>query len=268
MALSNEQLHTLAFAVTPEIMKPEHRHMAEIWKAFLGGFVLPEMANQEPASVAGNEAFEAMIKEYSKENIADMFAPKVEEKIIEVIKEVPTIVEKTVVVREGEHVVHRRLRKEVHKVSRKKRDMSLEERDLVIHVFNEKQDMLEKTSEVFKTLVDTINAHRLEDEQISASQLAGYWSSLCRWADREHSRREAWVLKSLKREIYSIRPIYTDGFVAKIKANYEAKRVEAEERRKDHAVIKETGERRKIIVSEMPKAEPVPLSELDLTDII
>lgn len=268
MALSNEQLHTLAFSVTPEIMKEENRHLIDIWKALLGGFVLPEMARQEPGSVAGNAAFEDMISEYTKENILNMFAPKAEEKIVEVIKEVPTIVEKVVVVKEGEHVVHRRLRTDIHKEKRKKRDMSMEERDLVIRVFNEKQDMLDKSSEIFSTLVGKINEHRDEDEQISAPQLAGYWSSLCRWADRPLDRREAWMDKSIKRSIYSIRPIYSEGFIGKIRANYEAKRVEAKARKEDHDEIKRTGERRKVIVSEMPAKGPIPVEELDLTDFM
>jgi hypothetical protein len=268
MALSNDQLHTLAFAVTPEIMKEGNRHMIDIWKALLGGFILPEMARQEPESVAGNEGFEAMINDYSKEKIIEMFSPKSEEKIVEVIKEVPTIVEKTVVVKEGEHVVHRRLRKDVHKVRRKKREMSMDERDLVIRVFNDKQDMLDKSSEVFSTLVGKINEAREPEDKISAPQLAGYWSSLCRWADRPLENRKAWIAKSLRREIYSITPEFSDGFVSKIKANYAAKKVKERKRAKDHAEIKRTGERREVIVSELPAAEPLPVSALDLTDIL
>jgi hypothetical protein len=265
MALTTEQLHTLAFAVTPDILK-EYSHLSDLWQALLGGYVLPEMAKSEPESIVGNAGYKALMDKYSKENIAEMF--KGEDKIVEVIKEVPTIIEKTVVVREGEHVVHRRLKSDIHKISRKKRPLNAAERDLVIKVFNEKQDMLDKTSEVFKNIADVVDAARDEDDKVSAPQLAGYWSSLCRWADRPKVRREQWIEKSLKKCIFNITPVYSERFVAKIKANYMAKRAEAAERAKDHAKIRTTGERRKILVSELAPAEPLPAAALDLTDIL
>jgi len=266
MALSTEQLHTLAFSVTPDVVTT-YPHLLELWSALLGGYVLPEMAKSEPESVAGNKQFEALMAKYSPENIKEMFS-KGEDKIVEVIKEVPTIIEKTVVVRDGEHIVHRRIRSEVKKISRKNRPLTSEERDLVIHVFNDKQDMLDKTSEVFSALTETINSTREEENKISAPQLAGYWSSLCRWAEGHTCRREQWIARSLKKGIYSITPVYSERFVAKIKANYMKKRAEEEERKKDHALIKSTGERRKIIVSESAPAGPLPVEELDLTDIL
>jgi hypothetical protein len=264
--LTQEQLHTLAFSVTPDIVKG-YPHLMELWKAMLGGYVLPEMAKAEPETVAGNAGFQALVDQYTKENIEKLFAPEVEEKVVEKIVELPTIVEKTVVVREGDKVVHRRLRTDIHKISRKKRQLNSYERDLVINVFNEKQDMLDSTSEVLKTLVDVVNSARLPEEYVSASQLAGYWSSLCRWADRDRARRLAWIAKSLKKEIYTITPVYTDVFIAKIKENYAKKAEETVKRKADHAEIKRTGERRKVIVSEVPAKEPIPAAELDLTDI-
>ena len=266
MALTQDQLHTLAFAVTPDLVK-DYPHMLEIWKAMLGGYVLPEMAKSEPGSVAGNEAFEAMIAEYTPENIEKLFSPKAEEKIVEKTVEVPTIVEKTVIVREGEKVTHRRIKGEIEKERRKNRPLNAFERDLVIKVFNERQDMLDNTSEVFKTLVTSINMAREAGEEVSAPQLAGYWSSLCRWADSTKTKRNAWVKRSLTKGIYSIEPVYSDSFIAKIKENYAKKKEEEAARKKDHAEIKRTGERRKVLISELPAAEAKPAEELDLTDI-
>jgi len=264
MPLSNEQLHTLTFSITPDVVE-SYPHMLNVWKALLGGYVLPEMAKQEPGSVAGNKNFEALMKEYTPEKIEALFS---HDKLIEVIKEVPVITEKIVLVGSGEKVVHRRLKSKIEKISRKKRSLTSEERDLVIHVFNEKQAMLDKSSAVFHVLIETINSKREEEDKISAPQLAGYWSSLCRWADYPRVKRDHWIERSLKKGVFTLTPVYSEKFVATIQANYAAKKKEAEERKKDHAEIKRTGERRKIIVSESPRAEALPVAALDLTDIL
>jgi len=139
------------------------------------------------------------------------------------------------------------------------------ERDLVIKVFNDKQDMLDKTSEVFGTLIATINAPRAAEDKISAPQLAGYWSSLCRWADYSAVRREQWIERSLKKGVYTLRPVYSEKFVARIQENSRKRKAEYEQRKKDHAEIKRTGVRKKVII---PSPQPKAVEELDLADII
>lgn len=266
MALTSEQLHDLAFSVTPEIVKT-YPHMIDLWRAMLGGYVLPEIAKSEPEMVAGNEKFEALIKEFSKDKIKKMFS-KVE--IKEVIKkaEVPKIVERTVVVSSGEKVVHRRLKSEVHKIKRKKRQLQPHERDMIISVFNDRQDMLDKTSEVCKNLIDAVNDKRDPEDHISAPQLAGYWSSLCRWGLQPKAKRDEWIKKSLKKKTptFSVAPWYSDSFVAKIRENYRKRKEEASERVKDHAEIKRTGRRKKVIISEVPTTE-IPIDKLPASSL-
>ena len=243
----------------------------DIWKALLGGYILPQMEILDPASIEGNDDYKDLIEKYSKENIEKMFSDKetiVEvDKIVEKIVEVPTIVEKTVIVSSGEKVLHRRLRSKVNKISRKERALKPDEKDLVIKVFNDTQDMVDKTSEVFHTLADAVNKKRAKEEQVSASQFSGYWSSLCRWANGTKARRDAWVEKSIKKGIYTLAPVYTDAFVAVIKANYQKKQEEAVQRQKDHAEIKRTGERRKVLVSQVPAKSPKPIEAIDFSDI-
>lgn len=246
--LTKQQLHEMALSATAEVMSG-YPHMIEVWKATLGGYVLPQLAKLDPESVAGNSSFEAIIKEYSKEKIESLFKSG---ETIEIIKEVPKIVEKTVLVRTGEKVTHRRLKGKIEKISRKKRALTCEERDMVIRVFNDRQDMLDKTSEVFKTLTESFNEGHAPDNHISAPQLAGYWSSLCTWATKSEGRRAKWIETSIRREIFSIEPIFTPSFISAICENYKAKQKEKEERAKDHREIRETGVRKKIIISEEP----------------
>lgn len=272
MALSIDQLHTLVSFMVPDVQE-KYPHMVPILRALLGGYVLPEMASLEPEAVEGNKAFEALIAEFTPERIAEMLEPGEITKRIPVIMDVPDIKSKTVVVKDGEKVIRRRERSEVHKISRKKHDLYSYERDMVIILFNKHQDMLNKTDEVFKTLVDTINSKREEDEKISAPQLAGYWSLLCRMSTVSPERREAWVKKCLKKGIFSVAPESTPEFRAKIIANSKSRKKEASERAKD----KREGVTVRVVASEMaselPKAkieepESVPSKTLDLADIL
>lgn len=263
MALTMEQLHEMVFEVSGEVFTPENVHLKDLWRAFLGGFVLPKMAELDPASVDGNEEFKKLISEFSKEKIKEMFTKEkvIEEKIVE--KERIIVKEKPIIIQTGEKVIHRRLKSNVNKIKRKVRGLNCEERDLVIDVFNDTQDMISKESEVFKILTDTINEKRKPEDKISASQCAGYWSFLCRQADVPKAKRDEWIEKSLKKGTFSFVPKYSDAFVEKIRANYAARRKEAEERQKDHNHIKATGERRKVLA---PAPQPKPVDAIDFTD--
>jgi len=271
MSLTSEQLHDLVFKVTPELVKPEFMHLMDIWKAFLGGYVLPEMARQEPDKVAGNKQYEGMILEYSRDKILAMLkggTEKIIEKIVERVVEKPVVIEKTVLVSSGEQVLHRRLRSTVKKIRRKERDLVSMERDLVIGIFNTRQDMLDKSSETCKNIIESINKTRAPEDKISSYQLAGYWSSLCRWGLDTKAHRDDWITKSMAKGVYSVAPIYSDEFVHKIRVYHEVRKEEAITRAKDHAEIKATGVRRKVIVSQtIPQA--VQAEEvLDLSDIL
>lgn len=268
--MKSEDLHRLVFEATPDIILA-YPHMVELWRMMLGGYVLPELAKSEP-DILTNEGYRDLVKMYDKDAITKFFAREttVVEVPVERIVEVPVIVEKTTVL-SGEKVTHRRIRTDVAKVSRKVRGLTPNERDIVISVFNEKQDLIDKTSAVFKTLVDRFNEGHAEDDQISASQLGGYWSSLCRWADQTPEYRLKWIRKSIEKGVYNIEPIYTPEFVEKIKTHYKLSREEDEARRRDHSEIK-AGRKptaKTVVVTEV-KREPTEmdsLMSLDLSDL-
>lgn len=268
--MKSEDLHRLAFEVTPDIILA-YPHMIELWRMVLGGFVLPELAKSEP-DILTNEGYRDLIKMYDKDAITKFFAREstIVEVEVERIVEVPVIVEKTTVL-SGEKVTHRRIRSDVDKVSRKVRGLTPRERDIVIQVFNSTQDMIDKTSGVFKTLVDKFNEGHEESDQISASQLGGYWSSLCRWADQTAEYRNKWIRKCIEKGIYNLEPVYTPEFIEKIKTHYKLSREEDEARRRDHSEIK-AGRKptaKTVVVTEV-KREPTELDSLmslDLSDL-
>jgi len=270
MSLTVQDLHDMAFKVTKEVLTPENEHLVDLWKAFLGGFVLPKMVEQDPASVEGNQAFKDLINKYSRESIIEMMSPRVveTEKVVEKIIEV----EKPVYIQTGEKVLHRRVKSKVNKISRKERNLTPDERDLCINVFNEQQKMLDKDSLVFTHLVDEINRSRAKEDHISASQLAGYWSSLCRMADRPKTKIDAWIEESIKSGKYSLRPYYSDEFVEVIRENYRARKEEALKRAQDHAKIK-AGEKVLTTVTLDPNTGPVsapvdPFDQINFADIV
>ena len=246
MSLSKEQVNLLALNVSADVCG-RYPHLAELWKAILGGYVLPEMAIIDPSAVAGNKGYEALIAEYTPEKIKELFS---QGETIEIIREIPgPTVEKITVVNGGGSVKHRRLKTNVNKVSRKNRALVPGEKDMVIREFNARQTMLDPSSEVFHALAESVNAGRVPEDHVSASQFSGYWSSLCRWAHKTIVRRDSWVERSIKKGIYSVEPKFTDSFVAIIHANYDAKQKEKAARDKDHREMKATGERRQVVVS-------------------
>jgi hypothetical protein len=250
MALSNDQLHTLVSFMTPDI-KENYSHMIPLWRAVLGGYILPEMARQDPESVEGNKAFEALIAEFSPSRIEEMLEPGEITKRIPVAMDVPEFETKTVYVKEGEKVLRRRNRATINKVRRKKHDLYSYERDMVIKLLNDRQDILTKEDEIFKRLVDAVNSKRDPEEHISASQLAGYWSSLCRMARSSKERREAWAKRNIKKGVFSIVPEFTEDFINRILSNASARKKEASERAEDKA----KGITVKVISTEIPETE-------------
>jgi len=271
MALSLDQLHSMVSFMVPDVQE-KYPHMIPILRSLLGGYVLPEMARQEPESVEGNKAFEALIAEFTPERIAEMLEPGEVTKRIPVIMDIPDIKPKTIVVKEGEKVIRHRERSEVNKIKRKKRGLESFERDMVIKLFNEQQDMLDKNSEIFKQVVDAVNVKRDDEDKISAPQLAGFWSLLCRMGTDSIERRDSWIKRSIKKGSFTIEPRYTPEFVTKIIVNAKTRKKEAS----DRAIDKAEGRKIRVISAEMaaelPKAkieEPEVLdAPVDLTEIL
>ena len=192
-----EQLDLLAAAITKRVCTPEYAHMLELWKAFLGGFVGPEIAKLDPDTIDAKR--QALIDQYSKEAIQKMLHPDPIEKTVEVEKIVykdrpaPTSGTAPAPTPSGTDNGNRRYRPTVNKVSRKKREMKAEERQSIIELFNQTQKLMDKDDDACKSLVDDINGRLLAgDPKTYPAQVAGYWSWLCRLVLKPQVDQQKW----------------------------------------------------------------------------
>lgn len=208
-----DQLTALAGDITKRIVTPEYAHMLDMWKAFLGGFVGPEMAKLDPASI--DDKRRALMALYSKEAIQKMLNP--EPKTVEVEKVVEKIVEKVVykdrpvtvgavtpapVTGTDTGTGNRRYRPTVNKVSRKKREMRPSERANIIAKFNQTQALMDKDDDMCRQLVDEHNKALSSGEaKTYPAQVAGYWSWLCRVVLKTQAEQEKWFHAAVKKGV-------------------------------------------------------------------
>ena len=194
-----ETLQVVAGEITQRIIssadaggQPKYAHLFEMWKAFLGGFVCRELGEY----IDLDDGQKALLEEYTPEVIEKLITKTVEVKV-EVEKVVEKIVEKrveipvamatpastssnTAAVKTGT-----KERRRYHQRSRsieKNRDLLPSERVYMIEKFNELQRLIDKESSETKGFVDYLNGNATQNgyKTIFPSQLAGYWSVLCK----------------------------------------------------------------------------------------
>jgi hypothetical protein len=189
-----DTLNTVAGDITQRILTatdengdPKYIHMFDMWKAFLGGFVCAELAELETPTEEQKELLTA----FTKDKITAMFEPKIVEKIVtvevekEVIKEVIKEVKVNVptyapAAQGGSATTFKRRAHSVNRPTEKERDLIASEREYMINKFNDLQRLIDKDSTECAGFVKYLNNIDLNAKPIYASQLAGYWSVLCK----------------------------------------------------------------------------------------
>lgn len=232
-----EQLNSLAHDITKRVCTPEYSHLLDMWKAFLGGFVGPELAKLDPTSI--DEKRKALMEKYSKEAIHKMFHPDPVEKIIEVEKVVEKVVYRDSpipasstpsidainVTMPGPSPKNMRYRPSVNKLRQADRPMTPEERQNVITVFNKTQALMDKTDALCASLVEEHNkALSPGDKKTYPAQVAGYWSWLCRVVLKPQGDQDKIHAQTIKKGSLPVgcpQPIATDEFKKLIIANQE-----------------------------------------------
>jgi len=198
-----DQLATLAGDVTKRIVTPEYAHMLDMWKAFLGGFVGPEMARLDPSSIDAKR--KALMAQYNKEAIEKLMNP--EPKTIEVEKVVEKVVYKdapasaaTPAPATGTDTGNRRYRPSVNKKKQADRPMKPEERVSVIAMFNQTQALMDKDDAVCAQLVEKHNdALASGEKKTYPAQIAGYWGWLCRLVLMTNAEQDKWYAAAVKK---------------------------------------------------------------------
>jgi len=192
-----ETLQTVAGEITQRIIssadangQPKYAHLFEMWKAFLGGFVCRELGEYIDLDDSQRE----MLNEYTPEAIEKLITKTVEVKVeVPVEKVVEKIVEKrveipvTTAASSGAATVitGTKERRRFHQRARhteKNRDLLPSERVYMINKFNELQRLIDKDSSEARTFTNALNDTATQNgyKTIFPSQLAGYWSVLCK----------------------------------------------------------------------------------------
>lgn len=221
--------------ITKRTVTVEHAHMLRPWEMVLGGLILPMLAEEDPAVKESGRYAELMAR-YDKDSVEKMFSTKAAKEVVERVVE--KVVERVVEVPVGDAVrkptLHRtvksagkfrRLKDKVNKVARKRNDIPLEGRDLINRWWNNNQRLV-KPGEECQAIADEINAlHACAP--LSASQVSGWISWLCRLALKTTNDREDYIAKALKIGKFTVIPKFPDRLVNEITNN---KRHIAEER--------------------------------------
>lgn len=249
--LTNEQkayvdtLNTVANEITQRILtatdangEPKYLHMIDMWKAFLGGFVCTELAELQEVTDEQKELLEA----YTPDKIKALFEPKIFEKevIKEVIKEVEVVKEVKVNVPAPAPVATgstpapaQTFRRRFHSVNRPKekvRDLLPGERQYMIEKFNTLQRLIDRNSTECGEFVTYLNGVSGLTQQVYASQLAGYWSVLCKRVCGIDGDVNSYYDSAVKRGKLSVgcpKPVASDEFKKAILENLIASKEEA-----------------------------------------
>lgn len=125
----------------------------------------------------------------------------------------------------------------VEKVKRFERDLTLSDRDEIIHYWNEHQQLIKDDDPVCAKIAEDINSGTA-GKPLSSMQVAGYLSYLCRLGMWTTADRKARIDRSMRQGKISVRPEYTVRLVNEITANWERERADERERARAHAAIR------------------------------
>jgi len=218
--------------ITKRTVTVEHAHMLRPWEMVLGALILPMLAEEDPAVKESGRYAELMAR-YDKESVEKMFSTKeakeVVERVVERVVEVP-VGDGAAVRKPTLHGTvksagkFRRLKDTVNKVSRKRNDIPPEGLDLINKWWNREQRLVEASE--CQRIADEINLLGAA-QPLSASQVSGWLSWLCRLALKTSADREDYIARAVKRRKFSVEPKFPDRLVNEVADN---KRRIAEER--------------------------------------
>jgi hypothetical protein len=223
-------------ALTERVATVEHSHMLKPWEMVFGGLVLPMLAEADE-SVKADPRYAELTAKYDRAAIEAFFAEKIVEKV-----KVERVVEKEVVtkivggagmtrmptlhqtVEEGGKF--RRLKDKVAKIARKVNDIPPDGRDAINQWWNTNQRLTDSGD--CQPIADFINRNNPSIQPLSAAQVSGWLSWLCRLALKTEADRTDYIQKSVQRGKFSVVPWFRPNFITEI-ANNKAK--QAEDRR-------------------------------------
>jgi hypothetical protein len=202
------------------VIQGQNAHMKVPVQAIMGGLLLPTLVKNGGVDKSAPEVA-GLLEEYSKKNIKQMLSPD-PITVTEVVHERP---------------VFRRIKTDVHKEKRIKRELDPAGRDILIRWWNVNQRLIPDNDPVCVTLTAQVNSRHPNEEPLSSMQIAGYFSHLCRMGLRTEEDREDRFMRSMKRGAHKVMPKYTQELLGAIKENWERERANEAARPMDHAKL-------------------------------
>lgn len=209
-----EQVSTILEKLT---VGGEFSHMKVHVQSILGGMILPELTKKGVIDADDPDVVN-LLGEYTKEKIEEKLSPA------------PILVREVV----KERKICRRDKKNgVDKVKRFERDLEPSDRDVIIRWWNANQRLIPKDDPICVMLTDQINALNPKEKPLSAMQISGYLSSLCRLALRTEHDRVNVINRNVRRHKYTVRPVFSPNLLRLVEENWEFERRNEKARPKD-----------------------------------
>ncbi|MBD3388157.1 MAG: hypothetical protein GF414_04405 [Candidatus Altiarchaeales archaeon] len=269
-----KKLHEASFTLSALALEDRYEHMREPLQMVVGGLIMAEIARLDPSQV--EEEMKGLLAQYTPEKVKEWFEPKTKiaetspklEALTEQLRETNAELEQLrkqkaegtnpalasvdpkdlqalplpksapkVKVNQCYDGKNRRIKSNVNKEKKQKRELEPSDRDQIISWWNANQRLMDKDSEECKNLVQACGPDARLNEFLAPAQVAGCVSQIARkalWSERRRARN---IARNLKEGTFSIEPMYTPQLLAEIAANYKTQRKDEEKRRKDHADI-------------------------------
>jgi hypothetical protein len=198
-------------------LQGEFSHMKLPVQTVLGGLLVPELAKKGVIDPQDPDVIH-LISEYSKEKVEQRLSPA------------PILVKEVV---EKQRICRRDKRNGVNKEKRFERKLEPSDRDVITRWWNANQRLIPKDDPICADLSEQINALRPKDKPLSAMQISGYLSALCRLALRTEAEQINVINRNIRRHKYTVRPIFSPALMKLVEENWEFERKNEKARSRD-----------------------------------
>ena len=150
----------------------------------------------------------------------------------------------------------RRLKDKINKISRKKRELMPEDRDIIHRWWNGAQALITdlKNNPLCATLATKCNNAEHATKALCPAAVAGRISSLARLGLLEPVERDAIIARGLKRKMFSVVPMFSEDLLEEIKQHRAIEAADEKLRTEQHALLKKG-------MKVVPQFKKVPVDE-------
>jgi hypothetical protein len=215
--VTQKDLEKVSAVLEKLTLQGEFSHMKVHVQSILGGMLVPELAKKGVIDDTDPDVV-TLLNEYSREKIEQKLSPT------------PILVKEVV---EKQRICRRDKKNGVNKEKRFERNLEPSDRDVIIRWWNTNQRLIPKDDPICADLTEQINALKPKEKPLSAMQISGYLSALCRLALRTEAEQINVINRNIRRHKYSVRPIFSPSLMKLVEENWEFERKNEKARSKD-----------------------------------